>query len=336
MSIIFGWSHFKIKTIDPFAVGLSQQVQPGYHIEIRQRYFHLFWIPCFSLGKKWALRKDGQLYEMPEPYRFVLQERKDLTAKTPWYTYAGPLLAAFVCLCFYVNGKVEDFRGDQSEARQFTAAYADNAAKFSQPSIDDYYVLDPIDGYSDVFAKVTGLNKNNIQLSYITNSVYASTPAEIAQLFLKPDTKLETVTVSRSDSAHMICKRYEERLHFDGISLPGEKGKYRVERIVRLDGPIIDDAGYTSYANQGIQKELKNTGLAGELIGVEKIEGEMQWQPRDAMPIALSSDERFVLVGTGNYKKPYKTRLEFKTGEGKKISYLMSGQGYEQHFQRIN
>ncbi|WP_276480177.1 hypothetical protein [Paraflavitalea pollutisoli] len=336
MRIIFGWNHFKIKTIDPFAVGLSQQAQPGYQIEIRQRYFHLFWIPCFSLGKKWALRKDGQLYEMPEPYKFVLQERKDLAAKTPWYTYAGPLLAASICLYFYVNGKVEDYRVDQYEARQFSAAYTDNAAKFSKPSIDDYYVLDPVDGYSEKFAKVTGLDKNNIQLSYITNSVYASTPSDIAALFLKPDTKLETVTVSRNDSAHLICKNYADRLQFDGITLPGEKSKYRVERIVRLDGPIIDEAGFTSFSQEVIKTELKNTGLEGELVAVEKVEGDVQWQPRGAMPIALSSNDRFMLVGSGNYQKPYKARLEFKTGEGKKINYLMSGQGHEQHIQRIN
>lgn len=336
MKIIFGWSHFKIKSIDPFAVGLSQQVQPGYRIEIRQRYFHLFWIPCFSLGKKWALRKDGQLYEMPEPYKYVLQERKDLAGKTPWYTFAGPLLAAAVGLYFYVHEQVSDYRSDQYQAREFAAAYVDNAAKFSKPTIDDYYVLDPVDGYSDVFAKVTGLDKHNVQLTYITNSVYASTPADIAGLFLKPDTKLETISVSRSDSAHMICKDYAARLHFDGITLPGQKSKYRVERIVRLDGPIVDDGVYAAYSNETIRTELKNSGLAGELVGVEKVEGEVQFQPNKTMPIAVASNERFVLVGSGNYNKPYKTRLQFKSGEGKKITYLMSGQGHEQHFQRIN
>jgi hypothetical protein len=335
MSIVFGWNHFRIKSIDPYAAGLSQNAQPGYLIEVRQRYFHLFWIPCFSLGKKWALRKDGELYEMPEPYKFVLQERKDLAAKTPWYTYAGPLLAALVGVCFYVSGKVDDYHSEKRAERQYSAAYADNLVKFRKPTVDDYYVLDPVDGYSDKFARITGLDKNNIQLSYIENASYAYSPADIAKLFVDPGSKMNTITISRGDSAKLICPDYNNRLSFDGISLPGERSKYRLDRIIRLDGPIIKDGGYSSFGQNLLHTKLKNEGLAGDLINIEKVEGDVAWSSQDPLPINLKPNQEFTLIGKGDHKKPFALKLHFRTEDGRAISYLITGANTEKNFQRL-
>jgi len=335
MSIVFGWNHFKIKSIDPYTAGLSQNVQPGYLIEVRQRYFHLFWIPFFSLGKKWALRKDGQLYEMPEPYKYVLQERKDLAAKTPWYTYAGPLILAFVGLCYYISEKVDDYKYERSAARNYAAAYADNVLLFRKPTLDDYYIFDPVNGYSDKYARVTGLDKNTLQLSLITSNAYATYPSEIAKLFVDPDSKMETITISRGDSAKLICPDYDERLDFDGIRLPGEQSKFRLDRIIRMDGPIITDGGFARFDQNSMQVELKNEGLAGELISVEKVEGELAWKSKDTLPFAVGPNKEFMLIGAGDYKKPFKVKLTFMTNEGKQITYLMTGSNGERNFQRL-
>lgn len=100
MKRFFGLHHFKIKSFDPYAVGLSQNQQPGYSIEVRLSCFQVFCIPVFPLGKKWALRKDSddRLYEMPEPYMFVLRERKDLHVATPLYAYTGSLAALSIII----------------------------------------------------------------------------------------------------------------------------------------------------------------------------------------------------------------------------------------------
>lgn len=336
MSIVFGWNHFKIKSIDPYAAGLSQNVQPGYRIEVRQRYFHLFWIPCFSLGKKWALRKDNQLYEMPEQYMQVLRSRSDLKAKTPFYTYAGPLIAAFVGICYMISEKMDDYRSEQYNKKEFAASYTDNAAKFRKPSLDDYYILKPITSYGDRYARITGLDKNNIQLSYITTSAYAYTPAEIAKLFLAPENQLESITVSRADSARLVCDDYDKRHEFNGIEIKGGTGKYRVEKIFRLDGPILKDGGFASYGNGEIHMEIANEGLAGKLTKVESLEGETEWLPLKPMPLSLAPGNEFMLVGQGNYNKHYKVKLSLEAEDGHNIQYVMEGEGRNQNFVRIN
>ncbi|AXY75968.1 hypothetical protein D3H65_19145 [Paraflavitalea soli] len=336
MSIVFGWNHFRIKSIDPYAAGLSQNAQPGYQIEVRQRYFHLFWIPCFSLGKKWALRKDNQLYEMPEPYMHVLRNRDDLRVKTPWYTYAGPLIAAFAGICYMISEKMDDYRSEQYNKKEFAAAYVDNAIKFRKPSLDDYYILKPVTSYGDRYARITGLDKNNIQLSYITTSVSAYTPGEIARLFLEPANTLATFTIGRGDSARLICNDYAKRNDFNGLEITGDRVKYRVEKIFRLDGPILKDGGFASYAANQIRMEVKNEGLNGTLTGIEKVEGKVEWLPVEAMPLSLPANKEFMLVGEGNYKEPYKVKLSFKSDEGRLIQFMLQGEGNEKSFVRIN
>jgi hypothetical protein len=336
MSIVFGWNHFRIKSIDPYAAGLSQNVQPGYRIEVRQRYFHLFWIPCFSLGKKWALRKDNQLYEMPEPYMHVLRGRNDLRVKTPWYTYAGPLIAAFAGICYMISEKVDDYRSEQYYKKEFATAYQDNAIKFRKPSLDDYYILKPVTSYGDRYARITGLDKNNIQLSYITTSASAYSPAEIAKLFLEPSNTLASFTIGRGDSARLICNDYDKRNEFNGLEINGDRVKYRVEKIFRLDGPILKDGGYASYAANQIRMEVKNEGLNGTLTSVEKLEGNVEWLPVEAMPLNLPANKEFMLVGEGNYNEPYKVKLSFKSDDGRVIQYLLEGHEHQKNFVRIN
>jgi hypothetical protein len=336
MSIVFGWNHFRIKSIDPYAAGLSQNAQPGYKIEVRQRYFHLFWIPCFSLGKKWALRQNNQLYEMPEQYLQVLQGRNDLRVKTPWYTYAGPLLVLFIYVCYSISEKVDAYRSEQYDKKQFAISNTISSAMFRKPSPDDYYVLAPVNGYSNRYARITGLDKNNIQLSVITSAESAYSPAAIADLFLQPGIPMQTITIGRGDSAKLFCQEYDKRHDFNGLQVNGSSDKYRVEKIVRLDGPILGDGGYASYGGNQIEMEIKNEGLGGTLTSIEKVEGNAEWQISKPMPLSLPANKEFTLVGKGNYNKPYKVKLNLTSDEGRLIQFILQGQGNEKSFVRIN
>ncbi|MBO9566282.1 MAG: hypothetical protein J7621_26145 [Niastella sp.] len=333
--IVYGWNHFKLKSIDPHSVGLSQYLS-GMQIEVRQRYFHLFWIPCFSLGKKWALRKGNQLFELPVQYQQLLKSRQDIKVKTPFYTYALPLMALFVGTVYYINEQISDYRSEQHSKQEFAMQYEDNAARFRKPSLDDYYILTSEKGYTTRYARITGLDKNNIQLSYITKPVYAYKPSEIAKLFVDPANQLETVTVSRGDSAKLICGEYDNRYKFKGIDLKGEEYKFRVEKVVRLDGPIITGGGYASYRANAINLELANEGLAGNLTKVEPVEGNVKWTCSETLPMSLPSDGEVTLYGAGDYKTPYKVKLSLVGDDGRTVQYLLEGHDYEKHITRLN
>lgn len=236
MYIVFGWNHFKIKTFDPAEFGLSQQADPNLKIEVRQHYFHFFWIPFFSLGKKWAIRKNNELYEMPGILKSTIKSRSDMNVRTPWYTFAGPLLIAIIALGVSVNGKMESLRWKKAEEQQFKQDYAQNMALFRKPSPDDYYLLTSVKGYSQRYAKVTMLDKHRIELSYISNpAAMAYEPADIAQLFVTYAAEMQSVTISRGDSARLFCPDYNQRQSFEGLSLNDRKDEtYRVKKIIRF------------------------------------------------------------------------------------------------------
>ena len=130
MRIVFGWNHFRIKSFDPVELGLTQQTDPNLKIEVRQHYFHFFWIPFFSLGKKWAIRKNNELYEMPGVLKSTIRNREDIKVNTPWYTYAGLLLLALVGFGFLVSEQVEKFQWNQYQKKEFAAEYDRNICLF--------------------------------------------------------------------------------------------------------------------------------------------------------------------------------------------------------------
>lgn len=87
MKIVFGTRTFRLLNKKPSELGLDKKLDAEFNIEKRQEYFHLFWIPFFSLGQIWAIKKhnDKSLYELPA------ELKNDLAGypkpKTPWYTY---------------------------------------------------------------------------------------------------------------------------------------------------------------------------------------------------------------------------------------------------------
>ncbi len=99
MRIVFGWNNFKIKDFDPYELSLTNNVKTDFKIEVRQSYFHLVWIPFFGLGKKWVIRKDGKLYELPAVYINIIKQN-NIKVKSPWYTFSG-LILILVCMLGY-------------------------------------------------------------------------------------------------------------------------------------------------------------------------------------------------------------------------------------------
>jgi hypothetical protein len=337
MYIVFGWNHFRIKTFDPVEFGLSQQADPNLKIEVRQHYFHLFWIPFFSLGKKWAIRKNNELYEMPGVLKSTIKSRDDMKVRTPWYTFAGPLLILIIACGFMINEKVEDYGREEAREKQFETEYSQNIGLFRKPSPDDYYLLTSVKGYRQRFAKVTMLDKHNIELSYITNpSADAYEPVKIAALFTTYADELQSVTISRGDSAKLFCRDYEQLDNFTGITLNDKNGDtYRVKKIFRLDGPILQDGGYSSYlGSKEVTMEIANAGFDAEITKIEAVQGDILWLV-DEMPYAVPAGKEFMLRGRGDFHKPYKVKFTCTTPDGRAVNYLLEGTGFEKKFTRI-
>ena len=338
MRLVFGWNHFKIKSFDPFELGLTQKRVNDFTIEVRQSYFHFFWIPFFGLGKKWSIRKNDQLYELPAAYKDTIRQRDDFHLPTPWYTYAGPMLIALVGLCYVINSKYSYWERHRDFRNEYIMIAADNSRKFRKPTPDDYYVLTAADG-SEKYAHITGLDKQHIQLSYINDpSIRADRPGQMADLFVEYADRLNTITINRADSAQLICREYEKRHLFAGISLNNDDGKtWRIENIIRMDGPIFKDDGFAShYADGGYSfcMNIENEGLPATITSIESVEGDIVWAD-NVLPLQAQPDRRIALPGKGNYNKSYKAKITCTDGQGRQLQYIMEGRRLHNTFRKI-
>jgi len=338
MRLPFGWNHFKIQSFDPFELNLTQKKVNDFTIEVRQNYFQLFWIPFFGLGRKWSIRKNDQLYELPADYKDVIHQRDDLQQPTPWYTYTGLMLMTLAGLCYVVNSKYVYWERHVDFRNEYISIAAENKRRFRQPSPDDYYVLSAADG-SEKYAHITRLGSQRIQLSYINEpTVRADRPAQVAGLFAGNAGNLHTMTIDLADSSRLICGEYEKRNLFVGMPLNNDDGKsYRITRIIRMDGPIFKDNGNAShYANghYSFCMNIENEGLAATITSIEPVEGDIEWID-EGLPLQARPERRIAILGKGNYNKSYKAKIICTDEQGRQLQYLMEGRRMHNTFRKI-
>lgn len=102
--IVFGHNSFAIKKITPEELRIASDESEGFSFEVRQRYFHFFWIPTFGIGKLWVMKNyadPDEMYEMSDDIKGLI-EAKYGQIKSPWYTYIGAMIigAGLIALSF--------------------------------------------------------------------------------------------------------------------------------------------------------------------------------------------------------------------------------------------
>ncbi len=92
--VLFGWKSLLLLKILAHEAGLAQPNENvNYHIEIRQKYFYLNFIPFFPMGKMYLMRNhtDNELYELT-PETLAIIKQKFIAPRAPWYTYSWIIL----------------------------------------------------------------------------------------------------------------------------------------------------------------------------------------------------------------------------------------------------
>jgi hypothetical protein len=136
--IVFGHNNFRIKkyTFDQIATEFDEGWE-GVTFEVRQRYFHLFWIPFFPIGKMYTIKKpgDSDKYEMPVSFQQAIDSKFGHEIKTPWYSWFLFLAAAVVGVGAL---GVNDFDSYQWSLRD-DESFARQELMIDYPTTGDYY-----------------------------------------------------------------------------------------------------------------------------------------------------------------------------------------------------
>jgi hypothetical protein len=198
MRIVFGHRNFKIREIHPQELGLIDNTD--FNIEIRQKYFHLYWIPFFGLGKIWAIRKNGELYELPIEYIHEIK-RRNIKVRSPWYTYTLPILICMGFLIYAVNERIEKNRWREDDMKYFTEKIQTLNHDIDNPKVNEFFTLNnttEISSESAMYLKVEKIYANKILFTLIPGFFLNSSQLELEECYNQNKANLDTISISKT------------------------------------------------------------------------------------------------------------------------------------------
>lgn len=213
-SIIFGWYSTKIKSYTPQELELDNS-HPDY--QVRQRIFHIMYIPIIPIGKVYVFKQDHRFYKAPENIKQQIKARKK--HRTPWYALIVPTLVVLGGLLagsvyFYTEWK-DKHRADE----QYAIAVAEQKQALDQLTENTYIRLENTRTRSrfSCFLKVEKVSGNQVDFlkwqSTENNSDYIHRSAHtvVIDFFQENADSLERVSIPLEKLKNMIV---EDRLYF--------------------------------------------------------------------------------------------------------------------------
>lgn len=284
MRVVFGWNNFRIKSYKPQDLGLTENPDPGYRIEIRQSYFHLFWIPFFGLGKKWAINRGGKLYELPAEFVHVVRPLQK-QVRTPWYTFAGPLLILAGGLGFWAYSEYQEYKYRQSSISYFNKNNEALENELRHLDDKDIITMRDVSGewYDDklMYAKVEKVTGETVTLTPVSSA--SNRPAEVEASYLRYKEQVPSFDIPLRLLLEAYPKKYDSSSG-KGILQYGRKimnndRNYIIKEVVPHFGPTITDMRSGSYGITGIRMTLVNSGWPAVVSDIKTLEGDMDWSP---------------------------------------------------------
>jgi hypothetical protein len=236
MRIVFGWNHFKLRSYSLPDLGIPD-TDRNLSIELRQRYFHLFWIPFFAIGQTWAVRKNGKLYELPAALKSTIRQTQR-PARTPWYTFAGPLLILAGCCVYSFNEKVDAIRYAARTKNNYEIKAAALTGQLAKTDSNDYFWLQEKGASgSSVLLKVNEVKGDDITFSMLSTGLsdYELSPMKMQYLFTMKGDGVEKVTISKQKMLSAIPAKYEDA--GKAADILGNGRLFTIREIYHLDNP---------------------------------------------------------------------------------------------------
>ena len=134
---------------------------PTQRVEVRQKCFHLFGIPFFSLGKMYVFRKDGKLYNLTPELEAVLREKT--VHKTPWYTYIGFIIVLLGFLLYNANDKYEVYRSE----KLLDELHTTKREILTNPIVGDEYTMETNVIPNTFYARVADVKSDSVLLKLV-------------------------------------------------------------------------------------------------------------------------------------------------------------------------
>ncbi|WP_306353117.1 hypothetical protein [Flavobacterium sp. '19STA2R22 D10 B1'] len=353
MSLVFGWYSFKIKSYTAEDLKINKEDWGNSTFEIRQKVFHLFWLPLFSLGKIYVSRRQGKLYDLPESIIAILKTKQKV--RTPWYSYFIPISIVTGLIGFGVFIYVAEYmmrRNTYANNKEVYEISVNHIQKeLSGLSINSYIRIinsNRPDREKAIFLKVIEIkdNKYNVQI------IEAKIPRYSNEKYYLYKLRSDTLTFTKGELQKAICNEYDDFIEKKscGFNFLGGNDKYIIDDIQYFDSPIIEGRidwdfwdivrrksfqyseqfiGDKEDRSWVISLDFQNFGVPADLVEIKNLENNIKWV--DSLPMKFNTYQYLeynTIKGntiTEPSKLKFKSILIFKDSLNKKQEYIVEG-----------
>lgn len=334
MRIVFGWNSFTLKSRTPAEAGLPNTDEKISAFELRQKYFHIFYIPLFPIGQQWAARKDGKLYNVASLLETHLN-LQPVSKRTPWYTFTGPILIIAGLLIYGISEKVTAMQGVRQAKQDYENKVAVLRDEIAKTDMHDYYwLVDNGPAQSFVLLKVDSIQGGDITFSLLRTDTPGQqmTPMTMQSLFMTEGAAAEKITLSKQKLESSFPGNFKDE--GKGSDLLNDGHRYELHEIRHLDGPILVDRGTGNWNGRDLTIEIVNIGWTGTLTKITNVSGSFKWVTplpaviETAMVSYAHGNGIFQLHGVNETAYPtYKAELIMVDSSQKEHKYVLQGEG---------
>ena len=323
MKIVFGWNSWKLRSFTLPEIGIMKQPGADLQFEVRQAYFHLFWIPMFGLGKRWIVRKGDKTYDMPDDIKALA--KKTLTGiRMPWYTCAGPLMFVTAAVLFWTVFSYQEARRHKKLAQEVKAQAAELTAKLQHLTTSDFITIENrFEGYGHgVYLKVEDIRGDTVTVTRIDAGKDNAMEAEneyTTHAGTLPSIKVSLKQLLAAYSRELEGEYLDEYLH--AVNLLNDDRKYIVRDVVRHYRPIVKVSSANFYKDE-ITIPCHNEGWPAIITEMKNVEGNIDWSEviNKKFPNTLNGKN-------AKYREPYKFVMTLKDTTGHIYKYEINGLG---------
>ncbi len=345
MRIVFGVYNIGIKEYSPSELGITDEAAKPYTFAVKQRIFHVFWIPIFPLYKIYAMvDRAGTAYHAPAGIESML--RNAGRHKTPWYSFSLLILAVVVFSWIGITDAYERHQNQvaMQETKESFVAYSSQLTKKIQKG-DVFVLFDAYDWSYDAEASSGGkkfvlLVDSIAGQKYFMHTAYFEgydegtprTNEEIIQYLAASDSLLglRTMTKKQLEAFQGTAKDNNDYYISGGANLNGTR--YVLHHKLYMNRPNLS-METSSYSANELTLSMRYIGPVARILKFEAIEGISNGATYNKI-LANESNVQFqtqMNIAGVSGDDDFKFKLTLEDEDGKKYKYMVEKVGYNIH-----
>jgi hypothetical protein len=167
------------------------EAQRTLRASVHQKFFHIFWAPCFPIEKTGAIYCTNCNVVVPQerliPHFKNLYLQVQAKAKAPWWSFLGPMFLVFIITVLIVESKIK-------------SSYSEDYINLPEKK-DLYEVVTEDNNYTLYFVK----DVSNDSVYVLINEYQTNLPSGLTDLESK-NYKPEVYAISKKDLKSMYVK----------------------------------------------------------------------------------------------------------------------------------